>query len=270
MPLLPPLNPPIPDWTGMRIWIIGASSGIGAETARLLARRGARVALSARRSGALESLRAEFDATARDSTVVLPLDITDAAAVEAAARSLLSRWGELDLVLVAAGIYDALRAPAFDAAALPAVRSVMEVNLMGTYHVLAALLPHFTRQGRGGIAIISSVAGYNGLPRALAYAPSKAALNNLCEGLYFELRPLGLSVYRICPGFVATTMTAHVGFHMPALLSAQTAAHEIVRGLEQGEFEIHFPKRFTRFLKLLRWLPRRIYFVLLGLGARQV
>jgi NAD(P)-dependent dehydrogenase (short-subunit alcohol dehydrogenase family) len=254
----------------MRIWIIGASSGIGAETAQLLAQRGARVALSARRTEALESLRAGFDASARENAVVLPLDITNAVAVEAAARSLLSRWGGLDLVLVAAGVYDALRAPAFDAAALPAARTVMEVNLMGTYHVLAALLPHLTRQGRGGIAIISSVAGYNGLPRALAYAPSKAALNNLCEGLYFELRPLGIAVYRICPGFIATAMTDHVGFHMPALLSAQSAAREIVHGLECGEFEIHFPKRFTRFLKILRWLPRRIYFVLLGLGTRQV
>jgi short-subunit dehydrogenase len=270
MSLLPPLNPPITDWTDVRVWIIGASSGIGAETARLLAQRGARVALSARRDAALTSLRASLDPRTRETVVVLPLDITDAAAVEEAALSLLAQWGGLDLVLVAAGIYDALRAPDFDAAALPAARSVMEVNLMGAYHVLAALLPHFTRQGRGGIAIISSVAGYNGLPRALAYAPSKAALNNLCEGLYFELRPLGLAVYRICPGFVATAMTDHVGFHMPALLSAQTAALEIVRGLERGEFDIHFPKRFTRPLQLLRWLPRRIYFALLALGTRQV
>jgi len=270
MSLLPPLNPPITDWTGQRVWIIGASSGIGAETARLLAGRGARVALSARRGEALEALRANFVAEARDAAVVLPLDITDAAAVSEAARSLLLRWEGLDLVLVAAGIYDALRAPDFNAATLPATRTVIEVNLMGTYHVLAALLPTLTRQGRGGIAIISSVAGYNGLPRALAYAPSKAALNNLCEGLYFELRPLGLAVYRICPGFIATAMTAVNDFHMPALLSPQTAAHEIVRGLERGEFAIHFPKRFTRFLNILRWLPRRIYFALLRLGARQV
>ncbi|MHB8353533.1 MAG: SDR family NAD(P)-dependent oxidoreductase [Burkholderiales bacterium] len=268
--LLPPLNSPIKDWTGQRVWIIGASSGIGAETARLLAQRGARVALSARRGETLETLRAGFASEARDNAVVLPLDITDAAAVAEAARALLLHWKELDLVLVAAGIYDALRAPDFDATALPVARTVMEVNLMGAYHVLAALLPALTRQRRGGIAIISSVAGYNGLPRALAYAPSKAALNNLCEGLYFELRPLGLAVYRICPGFIATAMTARNDFHMPALLSAQTAAHEIVRGLERGEFEIHFPKRFTRFLNILRWLPRRAYFALLRLSTRQV
>ena len=270
MPLFSPSNPPITHWAGMRVWIIGASSGIGAETARLLAQRGARVALSARRETALEALHADLDASARAQALVLPLDVTDAAAVESAARHLLSQWQGLDLVLLAAGIYDALRAPAFDAAALPTARAVLEVNLMGTYHVLAALLPHFTRQGRGGIAIISSVAGYSGLPSALAYAPSKAALNNLCEGLYFELRPLGLSVYRICPGFVATAMTAHVGFHMPALRTAQAAALEIVHGLERGEFDIHFPKSFTRFLKLLRCLPRRIYFALLRLGTRQV
>ncbi len=270
MPLLPPLNPPITDWTGLRVWIIGASSGIGAETARLLAGRGARVALSARRAEALETLRAGFAPAARDAALVLPLDIAHPDAVAGAARTLLAHWEGLDLVLVAAGIYDALRAPAFDAAALPAVATALHVNLMGPYHVLAALLPALTRQGRGGIAIISSVAGYNGLPRALAYAPSKAALNNLCEGLYFELRPLGLAVYRICPGFVATAMTAVNDFHMPALLSAQEAAQEIVRGLERGDFHIHFPKRFTRFLEVLRWLPRRMYFFLLRQGARQL
>ncbi len=271
MSLLPPLNPPITNWTGKRIWVIGASSGIGAETARLLAGHGARVALSARREEALEALRRSFGADARDAAVVLPLDITDPAAVAHAAATLLSRWdGGLDLVLVAAGVYDALRAPTFDVTALPAALRVLQVNVMGTYHLLAVLLPTLTQQGYGGIAIISSVAGYNGLPRALAYAPSKAALNTLCEGLYFELHPLGLSVYRICPGFIATAMTAQNDFHMPALLSAQTAAHEIVRGLERGEFEIHFPKRFTRFLNILRWLPRRMYFALLRLGTRQV
>ncbi len=270
MPLFSPSNPPITHWAGMRVWIIGASSGIGAETARLLAQRGARVALSARRETALEALHADLDASARGQALVLPLDVTDAAAVESAARHLLSQWQGLDLVLLAAGIYDALRAPAFDAAALPTARAVLEVNLMGTYHVLAALLPHFTRQGRGGIAIISSVAGYSGLPSALAYAPSKAALNNLCEGLYLELHPLGLAIYRICPGFVDTPMTAGSHFPMPALITANQAAKTIVAGLERGDFEIHFPKHFTRFLKILQWLPRRLYFLLMKTATRRL
>ncbi|MDE2259277.1 MAG: SDR family NAD(P)-dependent oxidoreductase [Betaproteobacteria bacterium] len=270
MPLFPPLNPPITHWAGQRVWIIGASSGIGAETALLLAERGAWVALSARRSDALEALRARFAPGAGAAATVLPLDITDPAAVDRAAQTLLARWDGLDLVLIAAGMYDALRASSFNAAHLPVLRMVMDVNLMGTYHVLAATLPLLTRQGRGGIAIISSVAGYNGLPRALAYAPSKAALNNLCEGLYFELRPLGLAVYRICPGFIATAMTAGNNFTMPALLPAKAAASEIVNGMERGEFEIHFPKRFTYFLKVMSWLPRRLYFILLRMGSRQV
>lgn len=263
MPLLPPLNPPIPSWSGQRVWILGASSGIGAETARQLAACGARLALSARRETALASLHASLPPQARAVAQVLPCDITDAPAVAAAARALFDAWEGLDLVLVAAGIYDGLRTADFDGQALPLARRTLDTNLLGAYHVLAAVLPEFTRRRAGRLAFVSSVAGYNGLPHALAYAPTKAALNNLCEGLYLELRPLGIAVTRICPGFVATPLTADLDFPMPALQTPATAAREIVRGLARGDFEIHFPKRLTRGLKLLQWLPRRLYFQIL-------
>ncbi|MDE1943746.1 MAG: SDR family NAD(P)-dependent oxidoreductase [Betaproteobacteria bacterium] len=263
MPFFAPLNPPVAAWPGQRVWIVGASSGIGAETARLLARRGARLALSGRRAETLDALASEL-ATATGSEVrSLPCDITDAQAVAAGARTLCEAWGDIDLVLVAAGIYDALRPQEFHEGDLPAVRHTLDTNLLGAYHVLAAVLPGFRHRGRGHLAFVSSVAGYNGLPQALAYAPSKAALNNLCEGLYLELQPLGIAVTRICPGFVDTPLIAGGHFPTPALQTPQAAARAIVLGLERGDFEIHFPRYFTSLLKVLQWLPRRLYFFLL-------
>ncbi|MDE1990396.1 MAG: SDR family NAD(P)-dependent oxidoreductase [Betaproteobacteria bacterium] len=268
MPLLSPLNPPVPHWSGQRVWILGASSGIGAETARLLARNGARLALSGRREEALAALGRELTAATGAEARALPCDITDAQAVADGARTLLEAWGGIDLVLMAAGIYDALRPQEFNPADLATVRRTLDTNLLGAYHVLAAVLPEFRRQGRGRLAFVSSVAGYNGLPRALAYAPGKAALNNLCEGLYLELRPLGIAVTRICPGFVDTPLIATGDFPKPALQTPQAAARAIVRGLERGDFEIRFPKPFTSLLKVLQWLPRRLYFFLLRQAIR--
>ena len=124
------------------------------------------------------------------------------------------------------------------------------------------------RQQGGAIAIVGSVAGYRGLPRALAYGPSKAALINFAETLYLDLAPEGVSVFIINPGFVATPLSAQNDFDMPALISAEDAARRIVRGFAGGAFEIHFPQRFTRVMKLLRWLPDRLYFSLVSRGMR--
>jgi short-subunit dehydrogenase len=112
----------------------------------------------------------------------------------------------------------------------------------------------------GHIAIVGSVAGYSGLPKALAYGPSKAAIINFCENLYYDLLPTGVSVHMISPGFVATEATAQNDFEMPALITADVAAQEILTGIQKGEFDIHFPKQFSRFLKFLRILPYPIYF----------
>jgi len=118
-------------------------------------------------------------------------------------------------------------------------------------------------QNSGGIGIVASVAGYSGLPQALIYGPTKAALINLCESLYLDLRPRGINVYLINPGFVATPLTAGNDFAMPALISAAEAANHLIHGIERGEFHIHFPKRFTNCLRLLRLLPYRWYFWLI-------
>ncbi len=124
-------------------------------------------------------------------------------------------------------------------------------------------MPLFTRQGRGGVALVGSVAGYGGLPKATVYGPGKAALINFAETLYLDLAPVGVSVFLVSPGFVATPLTAQNDFTMPALMSPDAAAEAMLAGFARGDFEIHFPRRFTLVLKLLRFLPRRFYFALI-------
>jgi NAD(P)-dependent dehydrogenase (short-subunit alcohol dehydrogenase family) len=262
---MPPLNPRFDDWSGRRVWVVGASSGIGAELARSLQRRGARVAVSARRAEALHEVLAQsppapLDAeSATHPAEVLPLDVTDDAAVAAACRSLCERWGGIDLVLWVAGTYVPMRAQDFE---LGAARRMLDTNLVAVFSGLAAVLPVLLAQRSGGIALVSSVAGYSGLPQALVYGPSKAALINLAESLYLDLHPSGIGVYLVSPGYVDTPATATNTYTMPALISASQAAEETLAGISAGRFEIHYPRRFTLWLKFARLLPYRLYFAL--------
>lgn len=256
MPLFAPLNRPIRDWQGLRVWIVGASSGIGAALARALAARGAWVAVSARSREALDAVAADCGAAA----VAEPLDVTVADDFTRVRDALLARWGRLDLVVLNAGTYRPLRAWALTP---QAIRETLQTNLVGAMDGVAALAPMFSAQGGGAIALVGSVAGYGGLPKAAVYGPSKAALINFAETLYLDLAPHGVSVFLVNPGFVATPLTAQNDFHMPALLTPEQAADAIVAGFGRGAFEIHFPKRFTGVLKLLSLLPRRLYFPLI-------
>ena len=249
------LNPQVRSWQGMRVWLIGASAGIGAETAQLLLDKGARVALSARNEPALNAL-----AAGRPEALVLPLDVTQHEQVLAARDELLARWSGVDLVLVVAGAYNEMRADTID---MQVVNQMLDVNLKGVFHCLDAVLPTLLAQGHGGIGIVSSVAGLSGLPKALVYGPTKAALINLCESLYVDLGPRGHPVYLINPGFVETRATANNNFAMPGLISASQAARDILAGMERGEFHIHFPRRFTNWLRFARLLPYRWYFSLI-------
>ena len=245
------LNPPLTDWNGKTVWLVGASSGIGQATARALHAQGARVYVSARNAGALAAFSA-----AHPGAQALPLDVTDRMAVHAAAQTVLAS-GPLDLVLYCAGYYRELRATAFD---LADMRQHNEVNYLGALNLLDALLPSLLARRAGHISLISSVAGYAGLPKSLAYGPTKAALINLAETLYLDLHGSGLGVSLICPGFVQTPLTAQNQFSMPALITPEQAAEEILRGWRKGCFEIHFPRRFTRWMKALRLLPYGAYF----------
>ncbi len=268
MGLFAPLNAPIRDWRGRRVWLVGASSGIGAALARTLAARGARLVLSARRRERLEPLAAECLALQRGDTageaaavdvLVAPLDVTCTADFDRVREELVACWGGLDLVVFNAGTYRPLRAWELAPAA---IRETLETNLVGAMEGVAAVVPQLLRQGGGALALVGSVAGYGGLPRALVYGPSKAALINFAEALHLDLAPRGIGVFLIDPGFVATPLTAGNDFHMPALMGAAEAAEAIVAGFARGAFEIHFPRRFTLVLKLLRCLPRRVYFSL--------
>ncbi|WP_079436140.1 SDR family oxidoreductase [Zoogloea sp. LCSB751] len=245
------MNPAISDWSGRRVWLVGASSGIGAAMAKELARRGARLALSARSADTLRALDI-------DAAVLLPCDATDAASLARAHGALLAAWGGIDLVVYLAGDYVPMRAADFD---LARAEQVVAVNFNGAMRLTSSVLP--TLQAGGGIAFVASVAGYRGLPKALCYGPGKAALIHFAECLHLDLAPRGIGVWLINPGFVQTRLTARNDFTMPALLTAEQAAVEAVDGFRTGNFEIHFPKRFTRVLKLLSLLPYRWYFPLI-------
>ncbi|MFM9878986.1 MAG: SDR family NAD(P)-dependent oxidoreductase [Burkholderiaceae bacterium] len=246
-----PHNPLLTDWQGKRVWLLGASTGIGQATAAALHARGAKVVLTARNAANLQSMAAQYP-----GMQALPLDCADADAVQTAAAQLLAE-GELDLVMYCAGYYKALRATEYD---LDEMLRHQEVNYLGALYLLHAVLPRFIQRGKGHISLVSSVAGYSGLPKSLAYGPTKAALINLAETLYLDLHDKGIGVSLICPGFVQTPLTAQNDFHMPGLLTPAQAADAILRGWGKGRFEIHFPKRFTLVMKALSALPYWAYF----------
>ena len=246
-----PYNLPINDWRGKTVWLVGASTGIGRATAHALHAQGAKVIVSARSQQALEAFQAEHPGAS-----VLAMDASDAASVEAAAQTVLAA-GPLDLVLYCAGYYKEMRATQFD---LDNMLRHNQVNYVGALYVLSAVLPHFLARKAGHISLVSSVAGYRGLPQGLAYGPTKAALINLAEALYVDLQDSHIGVSLICPGFVETPLTAQNKFSMPGLITPEQAAQAILRGWAQGQFEIHFPKRFTLFMKALALLPAALYF----------
>jgi NAD(P)-dependent dehydrogenase (short-subunit alcohol dehydrogenase family) len=241
-------NPPITDWHGKTVWLVGASSGIGLATAQALHGQGARVVVSARSAAALDAFVAQHP-----GSKALPLDVADPAAVHAASRSL----SQLHAVVYCAGAYRPQRATAFD---LAAMQQQLQTNYVGALHVLDAVLPRLLRQGHGHISLLASVAGYRGLPNSLAYGPTKAALINLAETLYLDLHGSGIGVSLVCPGFVQTPLTAQNDFAMPVLIAPGQAASAMLQGWRQGAFDIHYPRRFTCWMKLLRLLPYGLYF----------
>ena len=252
------LNPKMPDWQGRTVWLVGASTGIGRATALALYDLGARVVVSARN---VDALHAFVDA--HPGVQALPLDVTDAWAVKEAVQTLSAR-GALDCVVYCAGHYQAMQATQMD---LGDLLRHNEINYLGALYLLDAVVPLLLAQPpndatgqRGHISLMGSVAGYRGLPNSLAYGPTKAALINLSETLYLDLHAQGVGVSLINPGFVDTPLTRQNQFKMPALISPEQAAQEILKGWAHGDFEIHFPKRFTYWMKLLQLLPYPAFF----------
>ena len=259
MPLFTPLNPPLRDWRGQNVWVIGASTGIGRVTAAALHQAGARVSVSARKAAAL----ADF-VQQHPGSQALPLDAGDPNALQQATQQLLAQ-GPLDQVVDCAGHYHAMRASSLD---LADMQEHLKINYLGALYLLEALLPALLARGSGHISLVGSVAGYRGLPNSLAYGPTKAALINLAETLYLDLHPKGIGVSLVNPGFVRTPLTAGNAFNMPALISPEEAAQAMLQGWARGDFELHFPKRFTLWMKALRLLPNRLFFSLVGRVAQ--
>jgi NAD(P)-dependent dehydrogenase (short-subunit alcohol dehydrogenase family) len=250
-------NAPLQDWQGKRVWLVGASSGIGLACAQALQAAGAHVVISARELGALSDWAKQSESEGKQLELYR-LDVTDGLQVNDVTRQVAAS-GNIDMLLYCAGHYRAQRATNFD---LPDMLRHQEVNYNGMLRVLGEVLPVLLKQGFGHISLVSSVAGWRGLPNGLAYGPTKAAMTNLAETLYMDLQDRGIGVSLISPGFVATPLTAQNNFQMPALLSPEQAAQAMLKGWAQGEFDIHFPKRFTLWLKLMRHMPYRLYFAL--------
>ena len=205
------MNPPLKDWAGQVVWLVGASTGIGRATAARLHAAGAHVVVSARNAAALQAF-----AQQHPGSEALPLDATDRDATRAAAQGIVERHGRLDVVVYCAGTYRAMRATEFD---LDVALQHQQVNYVGALHLLDAVLPVLQRQGHGHLSLVASVAGYRGLPQSLAYGPTKAALQNLADTLYIDLHDACIGVSVVNPGFVATPLTAQTPFAMPALLT---------------------------------------------------
>lgn len=233
------------------VWITGASAGIGRALALRFARAGFRVAASARRADELAALAAEGEGRIEPA----PLDVTDAAATAA----VVARLQPIALAVLNAGTHDPMGAADFSTERL---RRLFEINLFGVANALEAALPDMRRRRAGKVAIVASVAGYRGLPTAVAYGATKAALVNMAESLKLELEGSGVRVALVCPGFVDTPLTRKNPFPMPFLMSAEAAADRMFHGLLGDAFEITFPRRFTWGMKALRLLPYALYFPL--------
>jgi len=255
-----PLNLPIVDWRNKSVWLIGASSGIGMACAIELTKLGANVAVSARKVEALNAF-----ASGCKSSIAVEVDVMNNDSIEKAFNRVKDHQG-IDVVIYCAGHYLEQSAIDFN---LDEMIKHNDINYLGLCRVLSCVLMPMMNQGFGHIGIISSVAGYQGLPKSLAYGPTKAALINLSESLYLDLHEHGIGVSLINPGFVQTPLTDQNKFHMPALISAAEAAQEMVKGWGKGEFEIHYPKRFTRVLKLFKLLPYGLYFKLVKKATEQ-
>jgi short-subunit dehydrogenase len=245
------------------IWITGASSGIGKALAIKFAEKGWIVAASARRENLLEDLN-KFN----PNIYSFPLDVTEIENCKLIANKIIEKFGGIDICVFGTGMHDPKSEKRFN---LNKIREIMEVNYFGTMNSINSIYEYFSEKKNGQISIISSVAGYRGLPAAGAYCASKAALTSYAESLNFDMQMKNVKVSLISPGFIKTPMTDQNDFPMPMIKSPEFAANEIFKGLtEKKSFEIHFPKAFTYFLKFLQILPSSIYFKLVSKGMKKI
>jgi short-subunit dehydrogenase len=237
-----------------KIWITGASSGIGKSVAEKFANEGWKVAVSARRKELLDEL-------AKNPNIVsFPLDVTNRNQINEVFKNILDNFGELDICLFSSGTYEPKDEQNIDP---DKIKNVINVNFIGVIDCVKSVERYFKDKKSGHISIVSSIAGYRGLPNSSGYGPSKAALTNFSESIYFDFKKFGVRVSVVSPGFIKTPLTDKNEFPMPFLKTPEYAAEKIFNGLvKSSAFEIHFPKGLTLTLKFLRILPYRLYLFL--------
>ena len=245
------------------IWITGASTGIGKALALKFAKIGWIVAVSARRENLLEELNKE-----NNNIHPFPLDVTNIEQCKSVFKDILERFKNIEICVFCTGIHDPKSEKKFN---LEKIRKIMEVNYFGVMNSINSIYEYYNTKKSGQISIVSSVAGYRGLPAAGAYCASKSALTSFTESLHFEMKRKNVRVSLISPGFIKTPMTDQNDFPMPMIKSPEFAADQIYNGLiKKSGFEIHFPKVFTFFMKFLRILPSSIYFRFLEKGMKKI
>ena len=244
------------------IWITGASSGIGKALSIKFAQEGWIVAASARREGLLQELT-----KINQNIHSFPLDVTNPEQCKKVFEDIKKKFNNIEISIFGTGIHDPNSEKKFN---LDKIREIMEVNYFGTMNSINSVYDYYNDKKGGQISIISSVAGYRGLPAAGAYCASKSALTSFTESLRFEMMRKNVRVSLVSPGFIKTPMTDQNDFPMPMIKSPEFAAEQIYIGLtKKTGFEIHFPKAFTFFLKFLRILPNSIYFKLINMGYKR-
>ena len=231
-----------------RAIITGASSGIGFHLARELSRRGYSLALLARRAELLDALARELP-----NTIAISCDVTDTAAVRAAVER---AGGPFDLAVANAGVSIPSHATKFN---LADAEQIVRVNLLGMLYLFDAVIPSMIERRSGRFAGVASIAGLRGLPTAASYSASKAAMQAFLEASRVELKPYGVGVTIVNPGFVATPMTEKNRFWMPFLMTPEKAARVIADGLERGKRVIEFPRPMSLFMRFMRYLPDPLY-----------
>ena len=245
------------------IWITGASSGIGRALSLKFANEGWIVAASARRENLLKELNEK-----NKHIHAYPLDVTDIEKCKSIFKKILDKFKNIEISVFSTGIHDPESEKKFS---LEKIRKIMEVNYFGTINSINSVYDYYSEKRSGQISIVSSVAGYRGLPAAGAYCASKSALSSFTESLNFDMTKKNVRVTLVSPGFIKTPMTDQNNFPMPMIKSPEFAAEQIYIGLiKKKGFEIHFPKTFTFIMKILKILPDIIYFTLVEKGMRKI
>ena len=246
-----------------KIWITGASSGIGKTLAIKFANQGWQVAASARRENLLKDLNRQ-----NPNIYSFPLDVRNENESKNTFQNIIKKFQTIDISVFCTGMHDP---DAEKKLSSEKIREIMETNFFGTLNCIMAVNTYFREKKSGHISIVSSVAGYRGLPAASGYCASKSALTSLAESLYFDFKRKNVRVSLVSPGFIKTPLTDKNKFPMPMIKSAEYAAEKMFIGLtKKNAFEIHFPITFTLLLKLLKIMPNWLYLFIVGKGVKVI